>query len=103
MFTWQGGAIQGSSKARDATLFKVNIIEGSYIEIKDFYTYENRATNIVVDHQAIIDLKSDTKIVHLDSVKHEVPRYHFHLTDFAHVLTKGKGSRILTGIKKYFH
>ncbi|KAG5222160.1 replication protein DNA-binding [Salix suchowensis] len=93
----QDGAIQGSSKARDAEFFNVNIIEGCYIEIKDFYTYENRAAN-VVDHEAIIDLKSDTKIVHLDSVKHDVPRYHFNLTDFAHVLTKGRGSRILTDV-----
>ena len=62
--------------------------------------YENRGVNIVVDHEAIIDLKSDTKIIHLDSVTHDVPRYHFNLIDFAHVLTKGKGSRILTGMTK---
>ena len=54
----------------------------------------------MVDHEEIIDLKSDTKITHLDSVKHDVPRYHFHLIDFAHVLTKGIGSRILTGMQK---
>uniref|UniRef100_A0A6N2NJ54 DUF223 domain-containing protein n=1 Tax=Salix viminalis TaxID=40686 RepID=A0A6N2NJ54_SALVM len=94
----EGGAIQGSSKARDAEFFNINIIEGCYVEIKDFYTYENRAAN-VVDHEAIIHLKSDTKIVHLDYAKHDVPRYHFNLTDFAHVLTKGRGSRILTAIQ----
>ena len=83
---------------RDATFFNLHIIEGSYVEIKNFYTYENRYTNVVVNHEAIIDLKSDTKITHLDSVKHDVPRYYFHLIDFAHVLSKGKGSRILTGL-----
>lgn len=40
--------------------------------------------------------------MHLDSVKHDVPRYHFNLTDFAHVLTKGRGSRVLTGMTKIF-
>ncbi|KAJ6677619.1 hypothetical protein OIU85_008217 [Salix viminalis] len=94
-----GGAIQGSSKSRDAEFFNLNIVEGCYIEIKDFYTYENRASNIVVDHEAVIDLKSDTKITHLDSLKHDVPRYYFNLIDFGHVLTKGMGSRILTEIQ----
>ncbi|XP_073260150.1 uncharacterized protein [Populus alba] len=53
--------------------------------------------NVVVGHEAVIDLKSDTKVTRLNSLPLSIPRYYFNFTDFAHILNKEKGSRLLTG------
>nr|XP_034915104.1 replication protein A 70 kDa DNA-binding subunit B-like [Populus alba] len=94
----EGGAIQGSAKSRDAAHFSSIIIEGGYYEVKNFYTFENRYMNVVVGHEAVVDLKSDTKVTHLNSPPLSIPRYYFNFTDFAHVLNKEKGSRLLTDV-----
>jgi len=59
-FSQQGGAIQGSAKAKDIAYFASNITEGDYLEIKSFYTYVNRYVNTVANHDTIIDLKKLT-------------------------------------------
>ena len=94
----QGNAIQGSAKGKDIQLFATSIIEGDYYQISGFYTFENRYTNSVVAHEAVIDLKSDTKVARLNPLTPQVPRHYFKFIDFAHLLTKGKGSRTLTGM-----
>ena len=94
----QGGAIQALAKTRDLPTFAATIIEGNHYEIKGFYTYENRAVNTVVAHDAVIDLKSNTKITGIEAITPHVPRYYFNFVDYAHILTKSKGSRILTGL-----
>ena len=91
-------AIQGSAKGKDIQLFATSIIEGDYYQINGFYTYENRYTNFVVAHEVVIDLKSDTKIARLNPLTPQVPRHYFNFIDFAHLLTKEKGSRTLTGM-----
>ncbi|KAI9400982.1 hypothetical protein POPTR_001G062301v4 [Populus trichocarpa] len=58
----QGGAIQALAKTRDLPTFAATIIEGNHYEIKGFYTYENTVVNTVAAHDAVIDLKSNTKI-----------------------------------------
>jgi replication factor A1 len=98
----KGGAIQGSAKSRDAAHFSSIITEGEYYEVKNFYTFENRYMNAVVGHEAVIDLKSDTKVTRLNSPPLSIPRYYFNFTDFAHILNKEKGSRLLTGIPHSF-
>ncbi|XP_011015653.1 PREDICTED: uncharacterized protein LOC105119224 [Populus euphratica] len=94
----KGDAIQGSAKTRDAGHFASIITEGDYYEVKNFYTFENQYMNIVVSHEVVIDLKSDTKVTHLDSVPLSIPRYYFNFTDFTHVLKKGKESQLLTDV-----
>lgn len=54
--------------------------------------------NTVVSHEAVIDLKSDTKVTRLDSLPLSIPRYYFNFTNFTHVLNKGKESRLFIGI-----
>ena len=63
-----GNAIQGSAKYRDTVHFASIITEGDYYEVKNFYTFENRYMNIVVSYEAVINLKSDTKVTRLDSL-----------------------------------
>ena len=101
----QDNAIQGSTKGKDIQLFTTSIIEGDYYQISGFYTFENRYTNSVVAHEAVIDLKSDTKVARLNPLTPQVLRHYFNFIDFAHLLTKGKGSRTLTGMnnKKKIH
>ncbi|XP_061986220.1 replication protein A 70 kDa DNA-binding subunit D-like isoform X2 [Populus nigra] len=94
----EGGTIQGSAKSRDVAHFSSIITEGDYYEVKNFYTFENRYMNIVVSHEAVIDLKSDTKVTHLNSLPLSIPRYYFNFMDFTHVLNKGKESRLLTDV-----
>jgi replication factor A1 len=87
-------------------LFATSIIEGDYYQISGFYTFENRYTNSVVAHEAVIDLKFDTKVARLNPLTPQVPRHYFNFIDFALLLTKGKGSRTLTGMnnkKKKIH
>ena len=67
-FLSKGGAIQGSTKTIDAAHFASIITEGDYYEVKNFYTFENRYMNTVISHEAVIDLKSDTKVTRLDSL-----------------------------------
>ena len=66
IFTKQGNAIQASAKGKNIGPFAASIIEGDYYQVNGFYTFENRYTNSVVSHEAIIDLKSDTKITRID-------------------------------------
>ncbi|KAI5555123.1 hypothetical protein BDE02_19G059700 [Populus trichocarpa] len=95
----QGGAIQGLAKARDLLIFAATIIEGNHYEIKGFYTYENRVVNIVIAaHDAIIDLKSNTKIATIEPIQPYVPRYYFKFIDYANIITNSKGSGILTDV-----
>ncbi|KAJ7015384.1 hypothetical protein NC653_004628 [Populus alba x Populus x berolinensis] len=63
----QGEAIQGSTKARDIPLFSNFIVDGKHYKIKGFYTYENISVNMVLENDAIIDLKLDT--IFLDVLK----------------------------------
>jgi replication factor A1 len=62
-----------------------------------FYTYENISVNMVLENDIIDDLKSDTKISTISTIAPSVPRHYFKLIDFSHVISKGKGSRILIG------
>ncbi|KAI9400981.1 hypothetical protein POPTR_001G062301v4 [Populus trichocarpa] len=94
----QGGAIQALAKTRDLPTFAATIIEGNHYEIKGFYTYENTVVNTVAAHDAVIDLKSNTKITGIEAITPHVPRYYFNFIDYAHILTKSKGSRILTDV-----
>jgi replication factor A1 len=59
-------------------LFATSIIEGDYYQISRFYTFENRYTNSVVAHEAIIDLKSDTGVARLNPLTPQVPHHYFH-------------------------
>uniref|UniRef100_A0A2K2AZJ5 Uncharacterized protein n=1 Tax=Populus trichocarpa TaxID=3694 RepID=A0A2K2AZJ5_POPTR len=95
---YQGGVIQALAKTRDLLTFAATIIEGNHYEIKGFYTYENRVVNTVTVHDAVIDLKSNTKITGIEAITPHVPRYYFNFIDYAHILTKSKGSRILTDV-----
>ena len=97
-----GNAIQGSAKYRDTVHFASIITEGDYYEVKNFYTFENRYMNTVVSYEAVINLKSDTKVTRLNSPPLSIPRYYFNFTDFAHILNKEKGSRLPTGIPHSF-
>uniref|UniRef100_A0A2K1ZPE8 Uncharacterized protein n=1 Tax=Populus trichocarpa TaxID=3694 RepID=A0A2K1ZPE8_POPTR len=94
----QGGAIQALAKTRDLPTFAATIIEGNHYEIKGFYTYENRAVNTVAAHDAVIDLKSNTKIIGIEAITPYVPRYYFNFIDYTHILTKSKVSRTLTDV-----
>ncbi|KAJ6971640.1 hypothetical protein NC653_032229 [Populus alba x Populus x berolinensis] len=94
----QGGAIQAVAKTRDLPTFAAIVIEGNHYEIKGFYTYENRAVNTVAAHDAVIDLKSNTKITGIEAITPFVPRYYFNFIDYAHIMTKSKSSRILTDV-----
>uniref|UniRef100_A0A6N2MUX7 Replication factor A C-terminal domain-containing protein n=1 Tax=Salix viminalis TaxID=40686 RepID=A0A6N2MUX7_SALVM len=55
----QGNAIQASAKGKNIGPFAASIIEGDYYQVYGFYTFENRYTNSVVSHEAIIDLKGE--------------------------------------------
>ena len=68
-----GGAMQGSAKSRDVAHFSSIITEGEYYEVKNFYTFENRYMNVVVGYEAVIDLKSDTKVNRLNSLPLSIP------------------------------
>uniref|UniRef100_A0A2K1ZKM8 Replication protein A OB domain-containing protein n=1 Tax=Populus trichocarpa TaxID=3694 RepID=A0A2K1ZKM8_POPTR len=94
----QGGVIQALAKTRDLPTFAAIIIEGNHYEIKGFYIYENRAVNTVVVHDVVIDLKSNTKIAGIEAITPYIPRCYFNFIDYAHILTKSKGSRILTDV-----
>ncbi|KAL9356244.1 hypothetical protein Peur_049497 [Populus x canadensis] len=94
----QGGAIQAVAKTRDLPTFAAIVIEGNHYEIKGFYTYENRAVNTVAAHDAVIDLKSNTKITGIEAITPSVPRYYFNFIDYAHIMTKSKSSRNLTDV-----
>jgi len=98
LFFSKGNAIQGSTKFRDTAHFASIITKGGYYEVKNFYTFENQYINTVVSHEAVIDLKSDTKVTRLDSLPLSIPRYYFNFTDFTHVFNKGKESRLLTSV-----
>jgi replication factor A1 len=93
----QGGAIHGLRKARDILLFNYSIVKGEHYEIRGFYTYENILVNMVLENDIIDDLKSDTKISTISTIAPSVLRHYFKLIDFSHVISKGKGSRILIG------
>jgi len=101
-FFSKGNAIQGSAKSRDTAHFASIITEGDYYEVKNFYTFENRYMNTVVSYEAVINLKSDTKVTRLDSLPLFIPQYYFNFTDFAYVFNKGKESRLLTGVLHYY-
>uniref|UniRef100_A0A6N2LTF1 ATP-dependent DNA helicase n=1 Tax=Salix viminalis TaxID=40686 RepID=A0A6N2LTF1_SALVM len=88
---------QASAKGRNIQPFAASIIEGDYYEVCGFYTFENRYTNSVVAHEAVIDLKSDTKVTRIDPMTPPIPRHYFTFIDFAHLLTTGKRSGVLTG------
>ena len=98
LFFIQGGAIQAVAKTRDLPTFAAIVTEGNHYEIKGFYTYENRALNTVAAHDAVIDLKSNTKITGIEAITPSVPRYYFNFIDYAHIMTKSKSSRNLTGL-----
>jgi hypothetical protein len=53
--------------------------------------------NTVTAHDTVIDLKSNTKIAPIEAIQPSVPRYYFNFIDYAHIMTKSKGSRVLTG------
>ena len=93
----QGDAIQASAKGKNIQTFAASIIEGDYYEVCGFYTFENRYTNSVVAHEAVIDLKSDTKIIKIDPMTPPIRRHYFTFIDFAHLLTTAKRSGVLTG------
>ena len=93
----QGIAIQASAKGKNIQAFAALIIEGDYYEVYGFYTFENKYTNSVVAHEAVIDLKSDTKVTKIDPMTPPIPRHHFKFIDFAHLLTTGRRSGVLTG------
>ncbi|KAG5241489.1 replication protein DNA-binding [Salix suchowensis] len=78
--------------------FAASIIEGDYYQVCGFYTFENRYTNYVVAHEAVIDLKSDTKVTRIDPMTPPIPRHYFIFIDFAHLLTMGKRSGVLTDL-----
>jgi replication factor A1 len=52
---------------------------------------------MVLENDIIDDLKSDTKISTISTIAPSVLRHYFKLIDFSHVISKGKGSRILIG------
>ncbi|KAG5240448.1 replication protein DNA-binding [Salix suchowensis] len=91
-------AIQASAKGKNIQAFTASIIEGDYYEICGFYTFENRYTNSVVAHEAVIDLKSDTKVARIDPITPPIPRHYFHFIDFAHLMTTGRQSGVLTDV-----
>uniref|UniRef100_A0A6N2LHF7 Replication protein A 70 kDa DNA-binding subunit B/D first OB fold domain-containing protein n=1 Tax=Salix viminalis TaxID=40686 RepID=A0A6N2LHF7_SALVM len=92
-----GNAIQASAKGKNIQTFAALIIEGDYYQICGFYTFENKYTNSVVAHEAVIDLKSDTKVTRIDPITPPIPRHYFNFIDFAHLMTTGKRSGVLTG------
>lgn len=61
--------------------------------------FEKRYTNTVVDHESVIVLKPDLKIARLETFVPVIPRCYFKLTNFAYVLTKAKGLRLLAGMQ----
>ena len=93
----QGNAIQASAKGRNIQPFAASIIEGDYYQICGFYTFENKYTNSVVAHEAVIDLKSDTKVTRIDPMTPPISRHYFTFIDFTHLLTTGRRSGVLTG------
>ena len=93
----QHNAIQASTKGKNIQAFPASIVEGDYYEVCGFYTFENRYTNSVVAHEAVIDLKSDTKVTRIDPITPPIPRHYFNFIDFAHLMTTGKRSGVLTG------
>jgi replication factor A1 len=97
LFMKQGNAIQASAKGKNIGPFAASIIEGDYYQVYGFYTFENRYTNSVVSHEAIIDLKSDTKVTKIDPMTPPIPRHYFNFIDFAHLFTTGRQSGVLTG------
>lgn len=46
----------------------------------------------------VVELESIIKTKAIDPLTPAVSRYYFRFIDFAHVLSLGKGSRVLTGI-----
>ncbi|KAG5235298.1 replication protein DNA-binding [Salix suchowensis] len=93
-----GDGIQASAKGKNIQQFAASIIEGDYYEICGFYTFENRYTNSVVAHEAVIDLKSDTKVIKIDPTTPPIRRHYFTFIDFAHLLTTGRRSGVLTDV-----
>ena len=93
----QGNAIQASAKGRNIQPFAASIIEGDYYQVCGFYTFENKYTNSVVAHEAVIDLKSDTKVTRIDPMTPPISRHYFTFIDFTHLLTTGRRSGLLTG------
>jgi len=98
----QGGAIHGLRKARDILLFNYSIVKGEHYEIRGFYTYENISVNMVLENDIIDDLKSNTKISTISTIAPSVLRHYFKPIDFSHVISKGKGSRILIGFWNHY-
>uniref|UniRef100_A0A6N2MFD4 ATP-dependent DNA helicase n=1 Tax=Salix viminalis TaxID=40686 RepID=A0A6N2MFD4_SALVM len=94
----KGNAIQASAKGKNIEPFVASIIEGDYYQVYGFYTFENRYTNSVVSHEAIIDLKSDTKVAKIDPMTPPIPRHYFNFIDFAHLFTTGRQSGVLTDV-----
>uniref|UniRef100_A0A6N2NKL1 ATP-dependent DNA helicase n=1 Tax=Salix viminalis TaxID=40686 RepID=A0A6N2NKL1_SALVM len=87
-----GNAIQASAKGRNIQPFAASIIEGDYYQVCGFYTFENKYTNSVVAHEAVIDLKSDNKVTRINPMTPPIPHHYFTFIDFAHLLTMGKRS-----------
>uniref|UniRef100_A0A6N2NHM6 RCC1-like domain-containing protein n=1 Tax=Salix viminalis TaxID=40686 RepID=A0A6N2NHM6_SALVM len=92
-----GNAIQASAKGKNIQAFAASIVEGHYYQVCGFYTFENRYTNSIVAHEAVIDLKSDTKVTRIDPITPPIPRHYFNFIDFAHLMTTGRRSVVLTG------
>uniref|UniRef100_A0A6N2NIF6 Rubredoxin-like domain-containing protein n=1 Tax=Salix viminalis TaxID=40686 RepID=A0A6N2NIF6_SALVM len=93
----KGNAIQASAKGKNIQAFAASIVEGHYYQVCGFYTFENRYTNSIVAHEAVIDLKSDTKVTRIDPITPPIPRHYFNFIDFAHLMTTGRRSVVLTG------
>ena len=93
----QGNAIQASAKGKNIQAFAASIIDGDYYEVCGFYTFENKYTNSVIAHEAVIDLKSDTKVTKIAPIIPPIPRHYFNFIDFAHLMTTRKRSGVLTG------
>ncbi|KAL9382280.1 hypothetical protein Peur_025315 [Populus x canadensis] len=67
-------------------------------EIKKYHFYPSLRARVFAAHDAIIDLKSNTKIAAIEPIQPYIPRYYFKFIDYANIITNSKGSRILTGL-----
>ena len=78
-------------------VFFIKIYLQNNYAYKNFYTFENRLVSTVVEREAIVNLKSNTKIVEIANMMPSIPRYYFGFKDFFVVLSKEKRSRLLIG------
>jgi hypothetical protein len=58
---------------------------------------------MVIDHDVVIDVKSNVQITRLNPLTPSITRCFFSFVDFAYILTTRKGSRMLTGKKNLFN